>query len=137
MVVVDMHAAHERITYEKLKKAMDVGQLRAQPMLVPLKLAVSEREAALAEEREQWFRELGFEVQRSGPGSITVRQVPAILRDVDIDQLVRDVLADLSEHGATRRLEEARNELLATMACHGSATDSTHATFTPTLPRSS
>lgn len=120
LVVVDMHAAHERITYEKLKKAMDVGQLRAQPMLVPLKLAVSEREAALAEEREKWFRELGFEVQRSGPGSITVRQVPAILRDVDIDQLVRDVLADLSEHGATRRLEEARNELLATMACHGS-----------------
>jgi len=120
LVVVDMHAAHERITYEKLKTAMDIGQLRAQPMLVPLKLAVSEREAALAEDREQWFRELGFEVQRSGPGSITVRQVPAILRDVDIDQLVRDVLADLSEHGETRRLEEARNALLATMACHGS-----------------
>jgi len=120
LVVVDMHAAHERITYEKLKCAMDLGSVRAQPMLVPVKLAVSEQEASLAEDKEQWFRELGFEVQRSGPSSLTVRQVPALLQDVDIEQLVRDVLADLSEYGETRRLEETRNELLATMACHGS-----------------
>jgi DNA mismatch repair protein MutL len=120
LVVVDMHAAHERITYEKLKCAMDLGSVRAQPMLVPVRLAVSEQEASLAEDKEQWFRELGFEVQRSGPSSLTVRQVPALLQDVDIEQLVRDVLADLSEYGETRRLEETRNELLATMACHGS-----------------
>jgi DNA mismatch repair protein MutL len=120
LVVVDMHAAHERLTYEKLKHAMDIGGIKAQPMLVPLKIAVSESEADLAEQRGEWFAELGFEIGRSGPGSLTVRQVPALLRDVDVDQLVRDVLADLAEHGETRRLEETANELLATMACHGS-----------------
>lgn len=120
LVVVDMHAAHERITYEKLKCAMDLGPVRAQPMLVPVKLAVSEQEACLAEDKEDWFRNLGFEVQRSGPATLTVRQVPALLQDVDAEQLVRDVLADLSEFGESRRLEETSNELLATMACHGS-----------------
>ena len=120
LVVVDMHAAHERLTYEKLKRSMDIGGIKAQPMLVPLKMAVSESEADLAEQRGEWFAELGFEIGRSGPGNLTVRQVPALLRDVDVDQLVRDVLADLAEHGETRRLEETVNELLATMACHGS-----------------
>jgi len=120
LVVVDMHAAHERLTYEKLKHSMDIGGIKAQPMLVPLKMAVSESEADLAEQRGEWFAELGFELGRSGPCSLTVRQVPALLRDVDVDQLVRDVLADLAEHGETRRLEETTNELLATMACHGS-----------------
>ncbi|MCJ7557312.1 MAG: DNA mismatch repair endonuclease MutL [Gammaproteobacteria bacterium] len=120
LVVVDMHAAHERLTYEKLKHSMDIGGIKAQPMLVPLKMAVSESEADLAEQRGEWFAELGFEIGRSGPCSLTVRQVPALLRDVDVDQLVRDVLADLAEHGETRRLEETTNELLATMACHGS-----------------
>jgi DNA mismatch repair protein MutL len=120
LVIVDMHAAHERITYEKLKRSMDIGSIKAQPMLVPLKIAVSEREADLAEQRGEWFSELGFEIHRGGPSSLTVRQVPALLRDVDIEQLVRDVLADLLEHGNTRRLEEVSNELLATMACHGS-----------------
>jgi len=120
LVVVDMHAAHERITYERLKRSMAEGAIKAQPMLVPLAIAVSEREADLAEQRAEWFAELGFEVGRTGPSSITIRQVPALLRDVDVDQLVRDVLADLTEHGETRRLEEASNELLSTMACHGS-----------------
>jgi DNA mismatch repair protein MutL len=120
LVLVDMHAAHERISYEKLKRSMDIGGIKAQPMLVPLKIAVSEREADLAEQRAEWFSELGFEIGRSGPSSLTVRQVPALLRDVDVEQLVRDVLADLVEHGQTRRLEEISNELLATMACHGS-----------------
>ncbi|MDH3399458.1 MAG: DNA mismatch repair protein MutL, partial [Chromatiales bacterium] len=120
LVVVDMHAAHERITYERLKRSMAEGAIKAQPMLVPLTMAVSEREADLAEQRGEWFAELGFEVGRTGPSSITIRQVPSLLRDVDVDQLVRDVLADLTEHGETRRLEEASNELLSTMACHGS-----------------
>ena len=120
LVLVDMHAAHERITYERLKSAQDGSGIRAQPLLVPLALAVSEREAACAEERGEALAALGFELTRSGPQAVVVRSVPALLDGVDPRQLVLDVLSDLIEHGATRRLEELRNELRSTMACHAS-----------------
>jgi DNA mismatch repair protein MutL len=120
LVLVDMHAAHERITYERLKAAQDGAGIRAQPLLVPVALAVSEREAACAEERADALAALGFELTRSGPQSIVVRSVPALLDGIDPRQLVLDVLSDLIEHGSTRRIEEARNELLSTMACHAS-----------------
>ena len=119
LVVVDMHAAHERIGYEKLKNAHDGAGLRTQPLLVPSSLAVSEREADVAEREADTLAQLGFEVQRSGPQSLLLRSVPALLAHGDVEALLRDVLTDLREHGTTRRVAETRDELLATMACHG------------------
>ena len=120
LVLVDMHAAHERITYERLKQAMAEDGVTAQPLLVPLTLKVSAREASLVEERREWFAALGFEVDRLGPETITVRQLPSLLSGGDTEALLRDVLSDLVMFGDTRRLQEAQNALLATMACHGS-----------------
>ena len=118
LVVVDMHAAHERIGYEKLKAAHDGVGVRVQPLLVPRSLAVSEREAETAEREAATLAELGFEVSRAGPQALLLRGVPALLADGDVEALLRDVLADLREHGASRRVAEARDGLLATMACH-------------------
>ncbi|MGQ4584070.1 DNA mismatch repair endonuclease MutL [Lysobacter sp. F60174L2] len=119
LVVVDMHAAHERIGYEKLKAAHDGAGLRTQPLLVPATLAVSEREADVAEREAATLDALGFEVTRAGPQSLTLRSVPALLAHGDVEALLRDVLADLREHGESRRVAAARDELLSTMACHG------------------
>jgi len=119
LVVVDMHAAHERIGYEKLKAAHDGEGLRRQPLLVPVTVAVSEREAEVAEREADTLAGLGFEVDRAGPQSLLLRAVPALLAKGDVEALLRDVLADLREHGASRRVAEARDGLLATMACHG------------------
>ena len=119
LVVVDMHAAHERIGYEKLKAAHDGQGLRTQPLLVPATLAVSEREADVAEREAGTLAALGFEVTRAGPQALALRSVPALLAHGDIEALLRDVLADLREHGQTRRVAATRDELLSTMACHG------------------
>lgn len=120
LVVVDMHAAHERITYERLKQAMEQEGLRSQPLLVPESLAVSQREADCADEHADWFARLGFQLQRMGPETLGIREIPALLRQADAVQLVRDVLSDLLEYGTSDRIEAHRNELLSTMACHGS-----------------
>jgi len=119
LIVVDMHAAHERIGYEKLKAAHDGAGLRTQPLLVPAGMAVSEREADVAEREAGTLAQLGFDVQRSGPQSLLLRSVPALLAHGDVEALLRDVLTDLREHGSTRRIAETRDALLATMACHG------------------
>lgn len=119
LIVVDMHAAHERIGYEKLKCAHDGEGLRMQPLLVPLTVAVSEREADVAEREADTLATLGFELNRSGPQSLVLRSVPALLAHGDVEALLRDVLADLREHGESRRVAAARDELLSTMACHG------------------
>ncbi|HLT05650.1 MAG TPA: DNA mismatch repair endonuclease MutL [Pseudomonas sp.] len=119
LVLVDMHAAHERITYERLKAAMASEGLRGQPLLVPEGLAVSQREADCAEEHHAWFQRLGFELQRLGPESLAIRQIPVLLKQAQAGQLVRDVLADLLEYGSSDRIQAHLNELLATMACHG------------------
>jgi len=120
LVLIDMHAAHERITYEKLKQARACDGIRTQLLLVPLTLSVSEREAAVAEEHTENLDALGFEIVRSGPHSVTVKRYPGLLEGADIAKLVRDVLGDLVTHGNTRRLQEMQNEVLSTMACHGS-----------------
>ena len=120
LVLVDMHAAHERITYEKLKAAQEGAGIRSQLLLVPLTLAVSEREAGVVEEHAARFAELGFDVARSGPQSVAVRRIPVLLDGADVAQLVRDVIADFAVHGESRRVEESGNEVLGTMACHGS-----------------
>jgi len=117
---VDMHAAHERITYERLKQAMALEGLRSQPLLVPESLAISQRQADCAEEHAEWFARLGFALQRMGPETLAIREIPALLRQADAAQLVQDVLADLMEYGTSDRIDAHRNELLATMACHGS-----------------
>ena len=119
LVVVDMHAAHERIGYEKLKAAHDGEGLRTQPLLVPQTVAVSEREADVAEREAATLAELGFELSRTGPQSLLLRSVPALLAHGDTEALLRDVLADLREHGESLRVRAARDELLSTMACHG------------------
>ena len=120
LVLVDMHAAHERITYEGLKAAQQGEGIRSQPLLVPVSLDVSRREADVCEQQQEWFAALGFEVDRMGPERVVVRQVPALLGDADIAALVRDVLSDLLEHGSSQRIQDFMNELLSTMACHGS-----------------
>lgn len=120
MIVVDMHAAHERITYERMKQAFAEQGIRAQPLLVPQTLALSEKEADCADSHADTFKKLGFELQRAGPESLLVRQVPVMLSRADVDQLVRDVLSDLIEHGSSERISNHINEILSTMACHGS-----------------
>ncbi|MDP2284512.1 MAG: DNA mismatch repair endonuclease MutL [Pseudohongiella sp.] len=119
LIVVDMHAAHERITYEHMKTACDTQSVKAQPLLVPLSLAVSEAEADCAEQQAGALQELGFAIERVAAESLVVRQVPVILARSNIEQLVRDVLSDVREHGQSERISAYRDELLATMACHG------------------
>lgn len=119
LVLVDMHAAHERIMYERLKTAMASEGLRGQPLLVPESIAVSQREADCAEEHMHWFQMLGFELQRLGPESLAIRQIPSLLKQAEATRLVQDVLADLLEYGTSDRIQAHLNELLGTMACHG------------------
>lgn len=119
LVLVDMHAAHERIVYERLKRAQGGEGIVAQPLLVPISLAVSQREADLAEISEAALTEMGIALQRVGPETLLIRAVPSLLAQAGAEALVRDVLSDLLTHGQTRRVEEQRNELMATMACHG------------------
>jgi len=120
LVVVDMHAAHERITYEHLKNSMAADNVRSQPMLVPVSLAVSQKEGDCAEEFAETFEKLGFELNRLAPEKLAIRAVPSLLKDSNVEQLVRDVLSDLLEHGSSQRIETEMNEILSTMACHGS-----------------
>lgn len=131
LVMTDMHAAHERITYEQLKARHAGEGIRSQRLLVPLTLAVSEAEADLAEECAEELEQLGLKVDRGGPDALIVRNVPALLAGGDVEALLRDVLADLEQLeggkarsdtavAATDRIEAAANELLSTMACHGS-----------------
>ncbi|MCK9816244.1 DNA mismatch repair endonuclease MutL [Pseudomonas sp. MAFF 302046] len=119
LVLVDMHAAHERIMYERLKVAMASEGLSGQPLLVPESIAVSQREADCAEEHVSWFQRLGFELQRLGPETLAIRQIPALLKQAEANRLVHDVLADLMEYGTSDRIQAHLNELLGTMACHG------------------
>jgi DNA mismatch repair protein MutL len=120
LVLVDMHAAHERITYEKLKSGRACSNLRSQILLVPLSVAVSAKEAAAAEEHGDALSDWGLELSRSGPSAVVVRRIPALLEGADVAELTRSVLGELAQHGSSRQLQELENELLSTMACHGS-----------------
>ena len=120
LIIVDMHAAHERITYERMKGAFDDQGLVSQPLLVPESLAVSQREADAAEQHNEVFAKLGFVVERAAAESVIVREIPAILRGSEVEALLRDVLSDLLEHGNSERIRDHINEILSTMACHGS-----------------
>ncbi len=120
LVLVDMHAAHERITYERMKAARDAEGIRSQPLLVPQSIAVSQREADCAAAHCEVFAELGLAVERVGEEAVVLREVPVALRDSNPEQLVRDVLADLLEYGSGERIRAQLDGVLATMACHGS-----------------
>lgn len=120
LVLVDMHAAHERITYERLKAARDQSGIRSQPLLVPQSVAVSQREVQIAAAHSELFQRLGLAVEEGGEESLVIRQIPVALRDSNVEQLLRDVLADLIEYGSSERIEAHMDEILSTMACHGS-----------------
>jgi len=120
LVLVDMHSAHERITYERLKAADAAEGVRSQPLLVPLAISVSQKEVALATDHQAVFEGLGLVVEPASDESLLIRSVPTLLRSADMEQLVRDVLSDLSEYGQSDRISAERDAILSTMACHGS-----------------
>jgi DNA mismatch repair protein MutL len=120
LVVVDMHAAHERITYERLKRALDGEGIRTQPLLVPVPVRVGAREVELAGEHDALLAELGLEVDVLGSDTLVVRALPVQLSGADAERLLRDVLSDLAVHGTSDRVRREIHDMLATMACHGS-----------------
>jgi DNA mismatch repair protein MutL len=119
LVIVDMHAAHERIVYEGLKDALEAATLASQPLLVPIPMTATAEEIEQAAEGRGELQSLGFDVAASGPRELVIRAVPALLADLDSQGLLRSVLREMREYGASRALTERRNELLSTMACHG------------------
>ena len=119
LVVVDMHAAHERIVYEGLKAALDAAALPSQPLLVPIAMTATPEEVEAAGEGRAELESLGFDVAAGGPRELVIRAVPSLLADLDAAGLLRSVLGEMREFGATRVLVERRNELLSTLACHG------------------
>ncbi|MEW8507837.1 MAG: DNA mismatch repair endonuclease MutL [Candidatus Thiodiazotropha sp.] len=120
LVLVDMHAAHERITYERFKQTYGCDGITSQPLLVPVTVAVSPAEADWVEESRPLLNRIGIEVSRIGRDSLAIRAIPALLRGADAEKLLRDLLSDLAEYGASDRLQVEVDKVLATMACHGS-----------------
>jgi DNA mismatch repair protein MutL len=118
LVIVDMHAAHERITYEKLKTDLEQREIPMQPLLVPISFTAEKLDVATAEEQRASLRQIGFDIAPASPNTLVVRAVPAALADADARGLAGSVLAELRQYGASRVLTERRNELLSTMACH-------------------
>jgi DNA mismatch repair protein MutL len=119
LILVDMHAAHERTTYERMKAQLSGGRVPSQPLLVPIAMTLSVADAELAEEHAPLFEQAGLRIERFGPASIRITEVPVLLAQFDVMQLLQQLLGELREHGATRRLDEALNEVLGTIACHG------------------
>lgn len=126
LVLVDMHAAHERVVYEKLKTALDARAVPAQTLLIPVALTVDARDVAEISPHLDALREIGFELSITSPTSVAVRSVPWLLKDADPVELTRAVLAEVAEFGVARLLAERRNELLATLACHGAVRANRH-----------
>ncbi|MBX2809878.1 MAG: DNA mismatch repair endonuclease MutL [Cellvibrionaceae bacterium] len=119
LIVVDMHAAHERVVYERMKTTFAEGSVQSQPLLVPVSLALSEKEVLCAETHSAVFLQLGFVVATAGPETLLVRELPSVLQGADVEQLVRDVLADLIQFGSSDRIQQQIHEVFSTMACHG------------------
>ena len=129
LIIIDMHAAHERIIYERMKVACKNEKLKMQPLLVPLSIAVSQSEADCAAAQKKELLGLGIELDKLTDEAIVVRQVPSILKDSDVEQMVRDVLSDVLEYGSSDRIQAHQEELLSTMACHGSVRANRHLTI--------
>ncbi|PVV13285.1 MAG: DNA mismatch repair protein MutL [gamma proteobacterium symbiont of Ctena orbiculata] len=120
LVLVDMHAAHERITYERFKQTYSGDGITSQPLLVPVTVAVSPAEADRVEEFQPLLKQIGIEVSRMGRDSLAIRAIPALLRGADAERLLRDLLSGLAEYGHSDRMRVEIERVLATMACHGS-----------------
>jgi len=118
LVLVDMHAAHERILYEQIKAALDEGAMTVQQLLIPVTFYADQEAVGIVEEQQQILHALGFEIAVLSPTTLAVRAIPSLLKNADAESLARDVLRDVAEYGASRVLLERRNELLGTMACH-------------------
>ena len=118
MVLVDMHAAHERILYEQLKNALDADAMAVQNLLIPVTFYADQQSVGIVEEQPELLQSLGFEIAVLSPTTLAVRAIPALLKNADAESLARDVLRDVAEFGASRVLLERRNELLGTLACH-------------------
>lgn len=118
LVLIDMHAAHERILYERLKNALDENAMQIQPLLIPITFYADGVEVGTAEENQDILRSLGFDIAALSPTTLAVRAVPALLKSADTQTLARDVLRDVREFGGSRVLLERRNEMLGTLACH-------------------
>ncbi len=129
IILVDMHAAHERITYERMKLACENEELKMQPLLVPLSIAVSQAEANCAEAQQLVLLNLGIEIERASDQAIVIRQIPSILKDSNVEQMVRDVLSDVLEFGSSDRIQSHQDDLLSTMACHASVRANRHLTI--------
>ncbi len=119
LIIVDMHAAHERVVYERLKSQLDQAKIQSQPLLIPASFAATETEVATAEANQETLNQLGLEISTLSPKTLAVRSVPASLAHADAVGLARSVLDELAEHAGTQVIERARNELLSSMACHG------------------
>ena len=120
LILVDMHAAHERITYEGLKTSLAEDGIRTQPLLVPISISLSAREVQLIEQHRELLNTLALEVELLGPESVVLRSIPALLQGADGEQLLRDVIADIATHGHSDRVQTHINDTLSTVACHGS-----------------
>lgn len=118
LVLVDMHAAHERIVYENLKNALNEKNLETQTLLIPITLTISETETGIVAENRETLSELGFDISILSPGTIAIRTVPTLLKQADIPTVIHHILQDLHEYGSSRIPQEKRNERLATIACH-------------------
>jgi DNA mismatch repair protein MutL len=118
LIVVDMHAAHERITYERMKHSWAASTVQSQPLLVPVSIALSTKEVVFCENNSTLFSRLGFELQCLGEETVVVRQIPVVLAGANIEQLVKDVVADLVEHGSSERIANSIDDVLSSMACH-------------------
>ena len=119
LVIVDMHAAHERITYEQFKQQLKVSGLKSQPLLIPVSVKVAESEAEAVEISQRDLRRLGFEVTRRGLDEVRIEAIPLLLEGTSVEPLFRDVVADLLNNAGAHRVEAAVDEMLSTMACHG------------------
>jgi len=130
LIVVDMHAAHERIVYEKLKTAFDAQRIPTQSLLIPVSFVTDALDVATAEEEHAALAQLGFDIAPLSPTTLAIRAMPALLKQVHAEAAARDVLHELREFGATRTLTERRNELLATLACHAAVRANQQLTLT-------
>ena len=120
LIIVDMHAAHERITYERMKEKFAEDALRNQKLLVPIQVNVSSREVNAVETHRSWFEQLGFEITITGEESLVIRKIPAMLANADVENLIKDVLSEIVALGSSQKIEAQINEIMSTMACHGS-----------------
>lgn len=120
LIIVDMHAAHERITYERMKKQFAADALKNQKLLVPIQINVSSREVNVVESQQEWFAQLGFEISVTGEESLVIRKIPAMLAQADVENLIKDVLSEIVALGSSQKIEAQINEIMSTMACHGS-----------------